>query len=206
MKSAKNWIWLLLFGSLWGVVEVVVGEFLFDKGVPFASVWLTAWAFLMLAAARGVLNEPGSSSVVGAVASLYKLAFAAPYFCHLLGIFFLGMAFDIFASLLLKNKRAQVWRRSFTGALSAYTGYALFALVITYVARYRPWVAGGLPKVVHHIFVGGGYAALACLAVVPAGDWIGEKGWAALARHPRWAFAGALAVTIIVWTLGGLAG
>jgi hypothetical protein len=206
MKSAKNWIWLLLFGSLWGVVEVVVGEFLFDKGVPLASVWLTAWAFLMLAAARGVLNEPGSSSVVGAVASLYKLAFAAPYFCHLLGIFFLGTAFDIFASLLLKNKRAQVWRRSFTGALSAYTGYALFALVITYVARYRPWVAGGLPKVVHHIFVGGGYAALACLAVVPAGDWIGEKGWAALARHPRWAFAGALAVTIIVWTLGGLAG
>jgi len=206
MKSAKNWVWLLLFGSLWGVVEVVVGEFLFAHKVPLASVWLTAWAFLMLAAARGLLNEPGSSSVVGGVASLYKLAFAAPYFCHLLGILFLGLAFDIFASLLLKNKRAQVWKRGLTGALSAYTGYALFAIVITYIARYGPWVAGGLPKVVRHIFVGGGYAALACLAVVPAGYWMGERGWAALGRHPRWAFAGALALTIVVWTLGGLAG
>ncbi len=206
MRSAKNWVWLLLFGSLWGVVEVVVGEVLFAKEVPFASVWLTAWAFLMLAVARGVLNEPGSSSAVGAVASLYKLAFAAPYFCHLLGIFFLGLAFDIFATVFLKSKTAQAWKRGLTGALSAYTGYALFAVVITYLARYRPWVAGGWPKVVNHIFVGGGYAALACLAVVPAGYWLGERGWAALGRHPRWALAGALGITAVVWALGGLAG
>lgn len=206
MRSAKNWVWLLLFGSLWGVVEVVVGEVLFAKEVPFASVWLTAWAFLMLAAARGVLNEPGSSSAVGAVASLYKLAFAAPYFCHLLGIIFLGLTFDIFATVFLKNKRAQAWKRGLTGVLSTYTGYALFAVVITYIARYRPWVAGGWPKVVNHIFVVGGYAALACLAVVPAGYWLGERGWSALARHPRWALAGALGITAFAWALGGLAG
>jgi hypothetical protein len=205
MKSAKNWVWLLLFGSLWGVVEVVVGEFLYAKNVPFASVWLAAWAFLMLAAARGVLNQAGSSSVVGAVASLYKLAYASPYFCHLLGIFFLGMAFDMFATVVLKNKQ-EVWRKSLTGALSAYTGYALFAVVITYVGRYSSWVAGGWPKVSHHIFVGGSYAALATLLIIPAGFWIGEKGWAAVGRHPRWAFAGALAVTVVVWTIGRLAG
>jgi hypothetical protein len=206
MKNAKNWVWLLLFGSLWGVVEVAAGEVLFDRDVPFASVWLTAWGFLMLAAARGVLNKPGSSSAVGAVATLYKLAFAAPYFCHLLGIFFLGMTFDIFATLLLKDKRAQAWKRSLAGALSACTGYALFALVITYVAGYGPWVAGGWPKVANHIFVGGGYAALVCLAIVPAGYRLGEKGWTALAGHPRWAFAGALTLTIAIWTLGGLTG
>lgn len=206
MTDAKNWAWLLLFGSLWGVVEVVVGEALFAGEVPFASVWLTAWGFLMLAAARGVLNAPGSSSAVGAVASLYKLAFAAPYFCHLLGIFFLGMAFDLFAGALLKDSREPAWKRGLAGALSAYSGYALFALVITYVARYRPWVAGGWPKVVNHVFVGGGYAALACLAVVPAGYWLGERGWPASARHPRRAAAGAVTVTIVIWALGGLAG
>jgi hypothetical protein len=205
MKNAKNWVWLLLFGSLWGVVEVVVGEFLYAKNVPFASVWLAAWVFLMLASARAVLNQPGSSTVVGAVASLYKLAYASPYFCHLLGIFFLGLTFDIFATVLLENKRA-VWRKSLTGALSAYTGYALFALVITYVGRYNSWVAGGWPKVSHHIFVGGSYAALATLLIVPAGFWVSEKGWAAVGRHPRWAFAGALAVTVVVWTIGRLAG
>ncbi len=206
MRNAKNWVWLLLFGSVWGVVEVVVGEVLFEKDVPFASVWLAAWGFLMLAAARGVLNQPGSSSAVGAVASLYKLAFAAPYFCHLLGIFFLGLTFDVFTTLLLKDKRARAWKRGLAGALSATTGYALFALVITYVARYGPWVAGGWPKVANHIFVGGGYAALVCLAVVPGGYRLGETGRAAFAGHPRWAFAGASALTIAAWTLGGLTG
>ena len=206
MKDTKSWIWLLLLGSLWGVVEVAVGEALFEKDVPYASVWLTAWGFLMLAAARGVLNQPGSSSAVGAVASLYKLAFAAPYFCHLLGIFFLGLTFDVFSTFLLKDRRARAWERGLAGALSATTGYALFALVITYVARYGPWVAGGWPKVANHIFAGGGYAALVGLAIVPGGFWIGERARAAFAGHPRWAFAGASALTIAAWTLGGLTG
>lgn len=87
VKSTRNWLWLLLFGSLWGAMEVVGGEVLHRNGVPQASVFLTAWALFVLAVSRGVLNRPGTSSAVGALAALYKLANAAPFFCHLLGIF-----------------------------------------------------------------------------------------------------------------------
>lgn len=206
MKDLKNWAWLLVFGSLWGIMEVVGGEAFFKNNVPHASVWLSAWAFFVLGVARGVVNKPGTSTAVGATAALFKLVNASPYYCHLLGIFFLGMVFDIAATLWLKNEKKYSWRTVLTGIVSAYGGYALFATVLTYIVRYDPWVAGGTPKVLHHIFVGGSFAALAAIALIPLGMKIGTTSEAASSRSPRWATAGALVVLMALWTLGRIVG
>ena len=204
MKNFKDWAWLLVFGSLWGIMEVIGGEAFFKNNVPFASVWLTAWALFLLGAGRSVVNKPGTSTVIGATASLFKLAYAAPYYCHLLGIFFIGLVFDIAATAWLKNPKRFSLRTALTGIVTAYGGYALFAVMITYVARYAPWVAGGTPKVLHHIFVGGSLAALASLLMVPLGLAAGASGEAAAERRPRWATAGALVALAVLWTLGRL--
>ncbi|MBC8359628.1 MAG: hypothetical protein H8E54_11875, partial [Candidatus Aminicenantes bacterium] len=119
MRNFKNWVWLLLFGSLWGLVEVVVGGALLKDNMPYASVMLAAWAFLVLAVGRGVLNKPGTSPLIAVFAVLFKLANAAPFFCHLLGIFSLGLVFDIFSPLLMRGKRKVFYRNSLSGALSA---------------------------------------------------------------------------------------
>jgi hypothetical protein len=206
MKDYKNWVWILLFGSLWGISEVIGGEAFYRNNVPHASVWLSAWAFFVLALGRGLVNKPGSSTVIGGVAALYKLINAAPYFCHLLGIFFLALAFDVFASVLIKEDRKRSFWPALCGAISAYGGYALFALVITYIVRYDPWVAGGWPKVSHHISVGGSYAALTALLAVPLGLWLGVNGWILARRRPRWAYAGALVALAVLWTLGRFIG
>ena len=207
MRSVRNWLWLLLFGSLWGVVEVGGGEVLYRAGVPQASVFLTAWALFVLAAARGILNRPGASSAVGALAALYKLANAAPFYCHLLGIFFLGLAFDVFASLLLKEGRRASWARaSVSGALSAYAGNALFAVLMTFVVRYEYWVGDGLMKFSRHILISGSHAALAACLVVPLGLRLGERGGTFVLSCPRMAMAGAAALTLVAWTLGRMLG
>jgi len=203
IKSGRNWLWLLLFGSLWGLVEVGGGEVLYRAGIRQASVFLTAWALFVLAAARGILNRPGTSSAVGALAALYKLANAAPFYCHLLGIFFLGLVFDVFASLLLRQGRKAGWvRASVSGALSAYTGNALFAVLMTFVVRYKYWVEDGLVKISRHILISGSYAALAACLMVPLGFWVGEGGGAFVLKRPRTAMAGAAALTLAAWTLG----
>jgi hypothetical protein len=206
MKDFKNWIWLLAFGSLWGIMEVVGGEAFFKNNVPHASVWLSAWAFFIMGVARGVINKPGTSTAVGATAALFKLVNAAPYFCHLLGIFFLGMVFDIAATLWLKKEKKYSLRTALTGIVSAYGGYALFATVITYIIRYRPWVAGGTPKVLHYIFIGGSFAALAAVVLIPLGLMIGINSEAASERSPRWAAAGAFVALVVLWTLGRIIG
>ena len=84
MRNFKNWAWLFLFGSLWGINEVIFGKILFKDSMLFATVWLAAWAFFMLAIARGVLNKPGSSTVIGIFAVIFKLANTAPCFCHII--------------------------------------------------------------------------------------------------------------------------
>lgn len=206
MRKFKNWAWLLFFGSLWGIMEVAGGGVLSRYNMPHSAVILAAWAFMVMAVARGIVNKPGSSTVIGIVAVIFKLANAAPFFCHLLGIFALGLAFDVFSSLLMKNERKISFRSSLTGALSAYSGYALFAIVITYIVQYKYWIAGGLPKVLNHIFVGGSLAALTAVVLVPFGYWVGISNENLFERRPVWTYAGTLMGVVLLWTLGRFVG
>lgn len=206
MRDIKNWAWFLLFGSLWGLSEVAGGGILYAVEVPSASIFLAAWALFILAVARGLVNKPGSSTVIGAVAMLFKLVNASPFICHLLGIFMLGLAFDIAATLLGRSERRFSFRNMLTGIVSAYGGYALFALSITYVIRYDMWAQGGWPKVAHHIFVSGSIAALVAAAVVPVGYYLGAGSLSLQAKRPRWLYAGTMAGVVLLWILGRFAG
>jgi hypothetical protein len=202
MKNYKNWVWLLALGSLWGMSEVWGGEFLYSNGVSHPSFWLSAFAVFLVAVSRGMVNAPGSSTAMGAVASAFKLVNASPFFCHLLAIFLLGAAFDIAATLLLRKEDRKPIRGALAGILGAYGGYASFALLITYVVRYDPWVSGGLPKVIHHVFVAGSLAALAGAVLFPIGWRIGADAGKVTVRKPGWSAAGAVAAVLVLWTLG----
>ena len=206
MKDKKNWAWLLLFGSLWGISEVAGGGLLYSSEVPLSSIFLAAWALFILAVARGVVNAPGSSTVIGAVATLFKLVNASPFICHLLGIFMLGVAFDIAASLLGRKPRRFSPANMLTGIVGAYGGYALFAVVITYVIRYDIWVAGGLGKVIQHIFVTGSIAAVLASVLVPVGYLLGAGSESQQERRSGWVYAGTLAGVVLLWILGRMAG
>ncbi|MHB8055160.1 MAG: hypothetical protein ACYDH3_07940 [Candidatus Aminicenantales bacterium] len=201
MKIAKSWLWILALGSLWGLAEVA-GEGLWAKDIPFSSVILSAFAFFLMGIGRALLNKPGTSTAMGATAALFKLVNAAPYFCHLLGIVMLALAFDAAATLWMKNEKKAGWKRALSGFVGAFSGSAIFALVITYIVRYRPWVMGGLPKVLNHIFVSGTMTAVAAAVLVYLGFGLGLSGNTISDRQPRWAFAGALALLVVLWTLG----
>jgi len=146
MEKFKPLIWVFLFGSLWGISEAVGGGALYAANIPLASVWLSSWALFLLAFARAQNNKPGTSSAIGGIAVLFRLVNAAPFICHLLGIFLLGVAFDLAATFLLKRKEKALLRGGLTGILGAYGGYVSFALIITYIVQYKTWVAGGWPK------------------------------------------------------------
>jgi len=206
MKDMKTWVILLMFGSLWGFSEVFAGEFLYSERVPFASVWLSAFALIVLGLSRGLINRPGSSTMIGAAAALFKLVNAAPYWCHLLGIAFLGLFFDLAASAWMKRGQKPGWKTALSGIVAAYGGYASFAVLITYVARYDPWVRGGAAKVIRHVLVGGSLAAVAAAITVTLGYMIGTRAEKSTSTGPGWAFAGSLVALIALWTLGRVVG
>lgn len=206
MKIPKNGMWILLFGSVWGISELIGGGALYKWDIPDASVWLSVGALFILGIARGMVNQPGSSTLMGGIAALFKLAYTQPFVCHLLGILTLGLAFDAGATLLLKGERKISFRLPVTGALSAYGGYAGFALLITFVIRYTYWVAGGWTKVLHHIFLSGTYAALGALVAVPLGFWMGLNTHLLTERSPRWAYGWGIGLLTALWILGGVFG
>jgi hypothetical protein len=206
MRDRKTWVLVLMFGSIWGFSEVFAGEFLYAHGVPRASVWLTVFALFMLAFARGLVNRPGSSTLIGALAALFKLVNAAPFWCHLLGIVFIGLVFDLGAAAWMKKGQKRRLSAALTGIVTAYGGYALFAVTITYIARYTLWVQGGLPRVMEHVFIGGSLAAVSGAFLVPLGYELGLRSETAVEGRRDWAFAGSLVVLVVLWTLGRVIG
>ncbi len=205
LKKLNPWVMLFLFGSLWGLMEVLAGEAFFKQAVPRASVVLSTWAFLMLAVARAVWNKPGTSTLVGAFAALFKLANAAPFYCHLVGIVVVGLAFDVAVTLLCRKIKPVDWRSSLVGAISPFMANAIFGVFMGYIIRYKYWAGNG-PKVLDYIFVSGGLTALAALVLVPFGFWLGTNAGSLTLRKPRLALAGAMTGLAAVWTLARVLG
>lgn len=205
MARYKPFIWLFVFGSLWGLSEVAGGKVLYEADIPHASVYLSASGFFLLAVARGLLNKRGTSSVIGGMAALFRLVNAS-FVCHIMGIFLMGVAFDLAASILLKGDKKSFLRSTLTGITGAYGGYALFALIITYVVRYEMWVAGGWQKVLDHVFLTGSLAAVVAAILVPMGYALGLRSRTHARLESRWAFSGSLVFVVILWTLGRMAG
>ena len=201
MKKFKPVMWLFLFGSIWGINEVFLGEILYRNEVQNSSVILTVMALFLLAIARGMINKPGSSALIGTFAVLFRLANTAPSYCHLLGIFVLGAIFDVFSSLLIKNKEQAPLRWGAAGMLSAFVNNAFFALSITYLFRYEYWVASGFSKVSQHIFISGSIVTVIAAFVVPLGFFAGKNGGILLDRRPRWSYAGTILGSIALWAV-----
>jgi hypothetical protein len=199
MKKVKPLLWLFLFGSIWGMNEVFLGEILYQNEVLNSAVILTVIALFLLSISRAMINKPGSSALIGAFAVFFRLANTAPSYCHLLGIFLLGVTFDVFSSLLIKNEDTAPLKWGATGMLSAFGNNALFALLITYVFRYEYWVVGGFSKVSHHIFVSGSILTVIAAFLVPLGFFVGKNGNILFARRPQWSYASPILVSILLW-------
>lgn len=205
MRKRNLLIWVLFFGSLWGISEVVVGKHLFDADIPYASAWISAWAFFILAVARGVMNKPGTSTAIGGIAAVFRLINAS-YVCHIFGIFLLAVAFDLAFSLLTKRRKTIAIRSSLAGVAGAYSGHLIFALFATTILRNTFWVSGGLPKISEHVFISGSFVALASALLVPLGYWIGHNRIPLPAQRSKWVYNGALIFAVIFWVLARLAG
>jgi len=182
MITTRNIVWVLVLGSAWGVAELFGRDLLSDLGVGGGTMWLTAWAILVLSIGRGLWNKIGSSAVIGLVATAFKFAGPSPHYCQLLGIASIGLIFDLFASSLAR--RPQWWRHALVGVLTAYGARAFFVVYSVHVAHFERWVEGGTQMALDHVVLSGSVVALAALFIAPLGFRIGEKTAAVLSGDP----------------------
>jgi hypothetical protein len=175
MIRARNVVWVLALGSLWGAAELFGRDVFGGIGVGEASVWLTMWAVLVLAIGRGVWHKIGSSFAIALVAAGFKYLGPSIFYCQLLGIVSIGLFFDLFASSLLTRGKTQWWRYALVGILTTYGARAFFILYSVYVARWDRWVEGGVEMALEHVVGSGSVAAAAAALLVPLGFRAGGK-------------------------------
>ena len=168
MITTKNILWVLVLGSVWGVAELFGKDLLTDFGIGGASIWLAAWAILLLSIGRGVWNKIGSSTIIGLIAAAFKFGGPSTNYCHLLGIAALGVFFDIFASSLLARGGSQWWRHALVGLITALSARAFFVWYSVSVAQSERWIEGGSQMAFDHIVRGGSVVAVAALLLAPS--------------------------------------
>jgi hypothetical protein len=191
---------ILIFGSVWGCIEVFAGGAL-KEVIPRSSVVPTILGLAVLASARFLVKTPGSSTAIGVVAMLFRLANAGGYFCHLWAIFLIGVSFDIVVSVLGSRWDKIRWQ-CLAGVSTAYLTTSLFSLTLAYVIHYKWWVSGGLPKVLDYIGVNGSLIAVGALILVPLGYKLGRSLTALSEARPKPVFIGALLLTLLLWGAG----
>ena len=160
---------VLFFSGLWGISEAVLGGVLYGNNVRYASVPLTIIAFVVLTFARLYSPQKGTATLIAGCAMLYKFLNEPFFACHILGIVLLGFSYDLFFNVAKSKNQA------ISAALASYLGYALFALMMTYLFRYEYWAQGGFSKVAGHIGVSGTMAAIGCAVFVPLAFRLGER-------------------------------
>lgn len=175
LKDKKILLVVLLFGSLWGGLEVLLHDSLKALNFNPISPFLTTVGFMALAMARMLYNKKGSSAVIGGIAGLYKFLGLAFFPCQLFAVVLQGVTFDVVYSYLDKKLREKSSVRGIIGSISAYLSYLLFVVVVTYIVPYSFWPSRGLSGVLNHAGIEGSYAALGGFIAVILGERLGSK-------------------------------
>ncbi|MCP4708628.1 MAG: hypothetical protein GY869_08395 [Planctomycetes bacterium] len=153
-------IGVLFFGAIWGLSEVVLGDYMYKEDIQNASIYLSVIGFCVLAFARAFLPMLGVATLIGLSAMCMKFLNAPMFMCHYCGILLMGVAFDLFFNVF------KIKQKSLAIAGAALFNNAFFAALM-YIIQYQPWINGGTEKVVNHIFVSGVIVAIVSALLVP---------------------------------------
>ncbi len=195
----KNIVMLFFLGSLWGFVEIFLGSFLYGVHLRLSSVILTGLAFGILGISLAFLKKPGVGTIIALIAVLFRAINASPYYCHLLAIFLLGVGLDISLFIMKTNLRGPLI--GIYGSMGAWLGYFLFAIVITYIIKYKPWGTVAPLRGIRYISINGTIAAFISFFTLWGGYKLGECIKKLYNTYPVVAHTGIIGFIGIFWLI-----
>ena len=88
---------ILVFGSLWGFSEIIIGSMLKDAGLPYGAIMTGLFVLTFLVLSRMFYRQPGMQLGMGLVAGALRLfnPFAGCHLCSALAIMAEGAIFEL---------------------------------------------------------------------------------------------------------------
>jgi hypothetical protein len=170
---------VLLFGSLWGLAELGIGEIAYANDVPRAPI-LTAIGVLFMVLTRSLWSAPGSTLTLAGVASAYKLLQHPVWGCKLAAVLVVGAIFEV-GFTAYERRGALAVRLASTRAKSivalscalTFVSFILFGYFAKYVLLNPYWAMPD--KLLDYQFVQGPVAALLAIPAALAGLKIADR-------------------------------
>lgn len=142
MDNKKMLIGIILFGSIWGFIEVILGSAVANAGYPSGGLMTGFFAIPLLILSRMIFKQPGMQLGMGLVAGGLRMfnPFFGCHICSAIAIMAEGALFEIiFYGLSTDLKQIKsITMQSSIGIISAYilfvSGYIITQILTPIVA------------------------------------------------------------------------
>jgi hypothetical protein len=174
MKNVKILAGILLFGSLWGFSEVIIGSTISDIGLPSGVIMTGVFAIMFLVLSRTFYRQPGMQFGMGLVAGSLRLfnPFVGCHLCSAIAIMAEGAIFELiwYKISFDFNELKSVVMNGSIGIISAYFIYIggyIVTQILTPIAAGANFYIENLIVFMPRILSSGLFAAIIGGAILP---------------------------------------
>jgi hypothetical protein len=175
MIDRKFIVGIIVFGSLWGFAECILGSVLRDVHLPAGAIMTGVFAVGLMTLSRTTFGRPGMQTGIGLVAGGLRLfnPFGGCFICSAIAIMAEGLLFDlIWTGFSLDKKTTQTLTNQvslgITSAYLVYVGGYIITQVLTPVFSSAGFYLENLLVFIPQILASGLLAALLGVITVPA--------------------------------------
>ena len=204
-------IGILVFGSVWGLVEATLGGALHLAHFAYKGAVTGGIAMAIMGAFVVMYRRPRLVLWLAVVAALFKplsaLIYGQPVFSPFVvnpasAILLEGLAFTLVVSLLFKGFESSIKTRIAAGISAGYLSAIFYAIVASAVGMGR-WASWGLTERVTAALTDGTALAIAGTALLLLGYVASAKlrpnFWQFMTARPRAFYASTIAITAFCW-------
>jgi hypothetical protein len=174
MKNMKFIAGIIVFGSLWGFAECIIGSLLRDVSLPAGALMTGIFAVGLMTLSRITFRQPGMQTGIGLVAGALRLfnPFGGCFICSAIAIMTEGLLFDLIwtgFSLDLKKTQTLTIQASLgiTSAYLVYVGGYIVTQILTPVFSSAGFYLENLIVFIPQILASGLLAAIIGVVTVP---------------------------------------
>ena len=173
-KNMKLFAGILVFGSIWGFSEIIIGSMLKDAGLPYGAIMTGFFVLTFLVLSRMFYKQPGMQLGMGVVAGALRLfnPFAGCHLCSAIAIMAEGAIFELiwYSFSIDFDKLRSITNQVSMGVVTAYLVYIggyIITQILTPIVSGVGFYAQNLVVFLPRILASGLLTALIGAIVIP---------------------------------------
>jgi hypothetical protein len=204
-------IGILVFGSIWGLVEATLGGALHLVHFAYKGAITGGFGMAIMATFVVMYRRPRLVFWIAVIAALFKplsaVIYGQPIFAPFVvnpasAILLEALAFTLVVSLLFKGFESSIKMRIGAGVLAGYLSIILFAILASAVGMGK-WASWGFAERLTSVLTDGTALAIAGTALVLLGYLVSTKlrpnFWELMTVKPKAFYASTIAIAAFCW-------